>query len=101
MAAKTKRRSAEEWKRIISEWQRSGLSKREFARQADIHPGTLGWWQWRLRSEPALPEFLEVVVEDETRGRAPEFDLTVGNFGVRVPIGFDAHELRRLLAVLC
>ncbi len=98
----TKRRSAKESSGIVSAWKRSGLSRGEFARRAGVNPVTLGWWKWRLQAEPEpdLPAFVDVVVEDSPQ-RAPDFDLTVGEFSVRVPLGFDAFELQRLLAVLC
>ena len=97
-------RSAEEWRHIVADWERSGLRRGEFARERGLHPTTLGWWRWRLQSEeptPDLPAFLDVVIEDEAAQRAPDFDLTVGDVQVRVPLGFDADELRPLLAVLC
>jgi len=95
-----KRRTAQEWRRIVEDWGCSGLSKHEFAESIGVNPGTLGWWRWRFRSEPALPAFIDVVVHED-QVVAPDFDLTVGNIGVRVPVGFDARELERLLAVLC
>ena len=98
----TKRRNAEEWTRIVEQWMGSDLPRREFARQVGVNPGTLSWWKWRLQAEvsPAPTAFVDLVVEDPPAS-APGFDLTVAGVGVHVPVGFDAVELRRLLAVLC
>lgn len=97
----SRRRSAEEWRTIIAKWERSGQSKSEFAKTVGVKASTLGWWRWHLRSKPEVPSFVDVIVAEEVPERCPDFGLTVGNIGVRVPLGFDAQELRRLLGVLC
>lgn len=96
-----RRRSRDEWREIVGRWQRSGQSRSEFARAAGVNKNTLGWWSWKLRTEEDKPEpaFLDVVVEDPEP--APGFELDVHGIGVRVPPGFDAHELRRLVDALC
>ena len=40
---------AENWKRLIDTWSRSGLSQAEFCRQRDIKLVTFGWWKRKLR----------------------------------------------------
>jgi hypothetical protein len=51
------RRSSEEWKRLVGEWQRSGRSAAEFCRARGLSERTLAWWRWRLRTAatPAVP----------------------------------------------
>ncbi len=107
------RRSAAEWRCLVDDWAASGLTKSEFARAVGVHPTTLGWWRWHLRSrerragvstEAALA-FAEVEVladTDSGRGRVvPDFVVELGAVRVRVAPGFHAGELQRLLAALC
>lgn len=100
MAAK--RRNAAQWRRLISEWESSELGASEFARRRGLNVSTLRWWRWRLREEPhealEVPSFFEVLVEEAP---APELVVELGDIRVRVPSGFDAGELRRLVAALC
>lgn len=107
------RRSADEWRVIVEEWLASGQSKEEYARGLGVSPITLGWWRWKLGAreedgvaEQATPGFAEVVLvepDDEAPAArdAPDFVLELGELRVRVSPGFDAPELRRLLAALC
>ena len=97
-------RSAEEWQRLVAEWRASGQPRREFAAARGVHPGTLSWWAWRLTSRDARrprrsPGFAEVVVVEPAS--YPELVVEVGDVRVRVPRGFDAGELRRLVDALC
>ena len=48
--------------------------------------------------EPREPAFLEVVVEEPP---PPDFIVELDDVRIRVPVGFDASELRRLVASLC
>lgn len=93
------RRSAERWRELITEWECSGLPAREFARRRGLNVATLRWWRWKLGADgcPA-PAFLEVVVEEP---EPPDLVVELGDLRVRVPAGFDARELRRLVAALC
>jgi transposase len=43
-----RRRSAAEWKELVTTWERSGQSAARFAIARGIRPGTLSWWRWRL-----------------------------------------------------
>jgi hypothetical protein len=49
----------------------------------------------------ARPEFLDVVVIDGVVDAVPDLVVEVGELRVRVPVGFDARELRRLVDALC
>jgi transposase-like protein len=51
MAAR--RRSKQEWKQIVLEWQRSGLRKSQFARRHGLNPTTFGFWCWTLKADLA------------------------------------------------
>ena len=91
------RRSAAEWKTLVERWLRSGESREAFAIANGLNATTLGWWRWKL--DISAPAFLDVVVEESAP--PPDFELAVGQVRVRVPLGFDAGELRRLVDALC
>jgi hypothetical protein len=99
------RRTAEEWRGIVEDWLASGRSKDDYARELGVSPITLGWWQWKLgvvAPEPTrMTRFADVVVVDPELKPAPDLVVEVGELRVRVPSGFDAGELRRLVAALC
>src|SRR5688500_2461327 len=104
MAAR--RRTADEWREIVERWRSSGRSKEDYARKLGVSPITLGWWQWKLAGEPpepTTPRFADVVVVQTAYEPKPAPDLVVeiGELRVRVPSGFDAGELRRLVSALC
>jgi hypothetical protein len=48
----------------------------------------------------ARPDFLDVVVVDAVLEAVPDLIVEVGELRVRVPVGFDARELRRLVDAL-
>ena len=58
----------------------------------------MGWWRWRLEAAEE-PAFLDVIVAEPVT--VPDLVVEVGALRVRVPWGFDAVELRRLVAALC
>lgn len=99
------RRTAKEWRRIVEDWLSSGRSKEDYARELGVSPITLGWWQWKLgigAPEPTqMARFADVVVVEPEPKPAPDLVVEVGELRVRVPSGFDAGELRRLVAALC
>lgn len=117
----TANRRAEEWQQLVGEWRGSGLPCKAFASARGVHPHTLSWWAWRLESRsprrgparrscagrsavsaaaPAAPRFVEVVVSDCPTVPL-DFVVEVRDLRVRVPVGFDAGELRRLVGALC
>mgnify|MGYP001192830987 CR=1 FL=1 len=98
------------WSRRVAQWRRSGLSAREFARRRGLNAGTLSHWAWRLGREGQeqgqrgrgdagrRPALIEVIRTDES---SEHFEVELGNGRrVRVPFGFDAATLERLVAVL-
>ena len=105
------------WAGLVRRWRRSGQSAREFAESAGVNAGTLAYWAWRLKREPARAgdrkvrrrsrtvraaaqdtSFVELIVDRPDDGG---FLLETGDGRrLRIPAGFDADVLRRLLAVL-
>lgn len=54
MSQAGRRRTAEEWRRLLRELGRSGQAPASFARAHGIRLGTLKWWRWRLGRETKL-----------------------------------------------
>jgi transposase len=110
------RQTRREWARRVAAWRRSGQSAKEFAARAGVNASTLLWWSTKLRSDgvgaqaagrPRRPgggaQRLEPVALVELRGGVVEdrFELELGGGRhLRIPPGFDAAALERLLRVL-
>ena len=102
---------AGEMRRVLEDWQRGGLTLREFGEQRGIPVSTLRWWRRVFRTAGA--EELNgtaaenAVVFTEVRppasvGRTPtvlEIVVPSGHL-VRVPAGADSVTLRQVLAAL-
>ena len=108
--ARPRERTAAERRRILGELERSGLTVREFARRCGIPAGTLGYWRYierRRGRRPVGPRRRAAKVElieltpVRAQERAEAFELALGRGRVlRIPAGFEAEALGRLLAVL-
>ena len=89
------RRSEEEKRQVLAEWEASGLSKSAFAKKRGLSTNSLHRWAKALKR----PAFVEVMAPNSA---APAFVLRVREaVQVEVPAGFDACELRRLVEALC
>lgn len=114
----THRRSRAEWRAIVQRQARSGLSVTRFAARERLSAQSLFWWRWRLRSDGEIPvaapadgtastDKLELIPVDLARvapspvAASTGFELRLGaDITLRIPCGFDARELRRLLETL-
>lgn len=97
------RRTREDWGELIERWGRSGLTARAFAAEAGVNAHTLTYWKWRLRKDtrsPTLSGFVEVVASSSERAAEPLEVVLEGGQRIRVPAGFDAEALRRVLDIL-
>lgn len=89
------KRSADQIRRMVEEFQRSGLGRREFCQRHDIAVTTLDYWR---RSQPRKARLVEVeVAAKETPGG---FILSLAN-GRRIESGwgFGEAELTRLIRI--
>ncbi len=43
------------WRRLLGEWEQSGLSQAEFCRRRGLKAVNLAWWKRRLRGSPGRP----------------------------------------------
>jgi hypothetical protein len=83
------RRSAAEWRDLISTFKRSGETRRAFCTRHGIALSTFAWWQGRERTRisttpSAAPAFVELVPEVPTTtatkyGTALDLELELGD----------------------
>ena len=108
------RASAEEWKKRIERWRDSGLTADQFAAELGTNAGTLRFWGYKLNKskreaagqvvppkKKATSALSSSFVEVRTAASDSVFELELGNGRrLRVPNGFDAAALERLLGLL-
>ena len=102
----SRRRNRAEADRLVFEFERSGMRRKEFCAAHGLAVHTLDAWR-RRRAQDGRGERIVPVEIVEDRGR-PASEAWNGQFrivlaeGLRIEIerGFDAAELRRLIAAL-
>jgi hypothetical protein len=111
--------SREAWAKRVERWRESGLTAAEYGAEIGVKAHTLSWWKWRLASVGQRPtvrrgprralvspvKSTEVspltFVEMEAPARAEALEVVLPtSIRIRVPPGFDAAALGRLLGVL-
>lgn len=96
-----KRRSREQWVRIIEEFERSEQGAEEFAASRGVNANTLKWWRGRLRREAraATPRFAVVAVEASSPARSSVVDVALPTGAqLRFEYVLDRDGLRDLAA---
>lgn len=96
-----RRRTAQDWARLVEAWERSGQSARVFGEAHGVAPERLPWWRWHLgrkRTGPRL-ELVEVEVERDGVGAGWELRSASGDV-LRVEAPMTAECLREVLAAL-
>ena len=110
--------SREAWAKRVERWQDSGLTAAEYAGEIGVKAHTLAWWKWRLasgersatsphRRRASRPSVERAAVSPVTFVEMPAPGATETlevvlptSIRIRVPAGFDAAALGRLLGVL-
>src|ERR1700759_394290 len=109
----------DEWGERVERWRDSGLSAREYGQETGVSASSLAYWKWRLKkeaagAEPALRSskrphrragksvsFVEFPAPSEGPPHPStdrRIELAIGSrYTIRLPEGFDAAALRRLL----
>ena len=93
-----------EWAARVARWERSGLTRAQFAARERIKPRTLSFWKWKLRAagtaSPAAQAVRFVELVGTTPG-VPALELAPpAGYRIGVAPGFDVATLRTLLTVL-
>ena len=107
-----RRRSRAEAECLVSEFEQSGLKRREFCAARGLSVHTLDAWRKRIAQSGAQEKIVPVeIVEEraasvgsmpaESTARNGQFRVVLAQ-GLRIEVdpGFDATELRRLITVL-
>ena len=98
------RRSAREWRALVTGWQRSGTTADEYARQHGVTAGGLRWWRWKLGSSMPTLTVLPVDVVHAAPPAASSdaaVELVIRDrIVIRVTAAFDAPLLRRVVDAL-
>lgn len=90
----------EEARAVVAAWRASGERLAVFARRHGVQPRRLARWHRRLgAAAPVHFHPVRVIGTPSPSPAAMEIDLPHGE-RIRLPRGFDADDLRRLLAVL-
>lgn len=107
-----RRRGQAEGSRLVSEFKQSGLGRKEFCAARGLNVHTLDAWRKRVAQSGLREELVPVEIVDRSVGRREsmpaaslarngQFRVVLGD-GLRIEVeaGFDAGELRRLIAAL-
>ena len=106
-----RRLSRGEAERLVSEFEQSGLRRKEFCETHGLNVFTLDAWRKRIAQSKIQEKIVPVeIVEDGAApgamraasvGQSGQFRIVLSR-GLRIEVepGFDAAELRRLIAVL-
>ena len=87
------------WRRRLARWQRSGKTVTEFCRREGVSKPT--FYAWRKRLEEREVPSVEFVELDGMAGSDPaRIELEVRGVTVRLRAGFDASDLRSVIAIL-
>ena len=98
----SRRWTAEQAAAVLAAAGESGLSVRAFAIRHGLDPQRLTRWRSQLAGpQPADRTFVEITALATAHSSTSGFEVALRNGRVvRVGAGFDARELRRLLAVV-
>jgi hypothetical protein len=99
-------RNANEVERIIADFERSGMKRREYCEVHGIALPTLDWYRRRVHASRSSAGLVPVKIENSAMpspatGTAPQgFTLVLGN-GSRIETGwnFDGDQLARLIRI--
>lgn len=86
---------------VVEAWRTSGEGLVGFARRYGVEPGRVARWAARLGGAAAPMRFHPVRLAERIHGDGAAIEIhLVGGRRVRVAPGFQAEDLRRVLAVL-
>jgi hypothetical protein len=99
---KRNRKAWTKWRRLISKQMRSGTSVAAFCREQKLRASHFYWWKKRLRENTAA-RFVEVQVAESPANVPGDSRIEVrlqNGRSLLIGRGFDAQQLRALLAVV-
>ena len=109
-------RPRDEWRKLVREWESSSETAEDFCDRHDLGLSTFRWWRWRLAQDEAGDSApvtrsdsapwvelssIELPAADGSPPVATDLTLVLGEgIEIRVPVGFDAPTLERLIRSL-
>jgi hypothetical protein len=102
--------SIDTWRKVLADWEASGLSVREFAAQRGLKVKSLEWWRWKLcalkkKDDSALLPVatMRFVPLDVVKPAATALRLRLENAPVslEIPHGVELGWLRAVVDALC
>ncbi len=112
VVAVKRRLSRAEAERLVSEFEQSGLRRKEFCEAHGLNVFTLDAWRKRIAQSKTEEKIVPIEIVDDdavlrggrqtgSTGRSGQFRVVLSQ-GLRIEVeaGFDAAELRRLIAAL-
>jgi hypothetical protein len=112
------RESRDVWTKRVERWRASGLTAEEYAREIGVKANTLRHWSWLVgqkrrardraparrvagRVQPAFVEVVTAPAAPAATASGELIEIVVRDaIRIRVPTGFDAEVLRRVIATL-
>jgi hypothetical protein len=101
------RRSRETWKRLVVEFERSGLAREQFARRRGLNLGNFTFWYYKLRGEARANatsqaiQFVPVRVTTSDTGEGLDvFEARIRQLALRFRVGADLDYVSALLVRL-
>ena len=98
MAETTGEKKRQEWRRRITEQERSGLSARRYCREQGLGEHSFYWWRRRLEKQE--PVRFALVDRGPAQQEASLELLLTGGERLRISAGIDATTLRTVLETL-
>lgn len=98
MAETTREKKRQEWRRRITEQERSGLSARRYCKEQGLGEHSFYWWRRRLEKQE--PVRFALVDRGPARQEASLELLLTGGERLRISTGVDATTLRTVLEAL-
>ena len=93
----TMHRSANEWKALVDEYERSDVTIKEYCRRREVNYWTFREWRRRLADEQPETDLVEITPVDIACGGSGSLRLTVGSVTIEIDAPVDEANLTAVL----
>jgi hypothetical protein len=106
MGTKTTEETIRYWRQHVEAFKASGLTRKEYSRQARINVYKLDYWRKKLSRMDAMPvrssagQWVPLTISEESLPVNPHIDLWIGRIRVEVKQGFDTNLLADILQAI-
>jgi hypothetical protein len=96
-----RKRCREVWLELLDQYQASGLSKKDFAKNNDIKLDDLSRWHFRYKKKNNKPKFSAIKIITPTIQNTGPINLKISDrYCIELSADFDAGTLARILTVI-